>query len=56
MTEYELECVGEAVERQLVLGAPGISQVTRQSIVSRTLLRLRHQFNVPAATHGQQDK
>lgn len=50
MTEYELEAVGKAVERSLVLGAPGISQVTRGTIRSRVILRLRHEFNVPAPT------
>jgi hypothetical protein len=47
MTEYELEAVGKAVERTLTLAAPGISQITRYAIVNRTLLRLRHQFNLP---------
>ncbi len=48
MTEYELKSVGQAVDHVLGTAAPGLAWPTKQAIRNTVLLRLRHQFNVPA--------
>lgn len=48
MTQHELAAVGKAMDRALEVGAPKISETTRKAIVSVALVRLGHQFNVPA--------
>lgn len=47
MTQHELEAVGKAIGKALAIGAPGVSDVTRQAIIQHAVLQLRHQFDVP---------
>lgn len=47
MTEYELDCVRQAFEHALKVGAPGLSETTRNSLAINATIRLRHQLNVP---------
>lgn len=48
MTQYELAAVAKAMERALETGAPRISELMRQAIIHVAVVRLQHQFNVPA--------
>lgn len=48
MNEYELDAVKKAVDHVLERGAPGLAWPTKQAIRNNVILRLRHQFNLPA--------
>lgn len=48
MTEYEIQKTQQAILRALEVGAPNLSEIMRQAIADNAILRLRHEFNVPA--------
>ena len=48
MTDYEIEAARKAFDHVLSVGAPGLSADMRTVLTTNAVIRLRHQFNVPA--------